>query len=96
MDISTLSPRRSALETVDATGAQLPAGARARFAELRQRAMESEESAEMRHRLGERMVDLTEEYFPEEVSARRRRIAAAAFAAGVAVGTVGASSLSRR
>jgi urease accessory protein UreF len=96
MDISTISPRRADRRTVDAVEQELPAGARARFAELRQRAMESEESAEMKRRLGERMVDLTEEYFAEEVTARRRRTAATAFAAGVAVGAVGMRLVSRR
>gem|GEM_PF-442017 len=64
MDISTINPRRTGRETIEAAEHDLPAGARARFAELRQRAIESEESAEMKHRLGERMIDLTEEYFP--------------------------------
>lgn len=96
MDISTISPRRTARSSVDTSEIELPASARARFAELRQRAMESEESAEVKRRLGERMVDLTEEYFPEEVAARRRRSAAAAFLAGVAVGAVSVRTLSRR
>lgn len=96
MDISTISPRRTGRETIDAAQYEIPEGARARFAELRQRAIESEESAEMKHRLGERMIDLTEEYFAEEVAARRRRTASAAFAAGVAVGALGVSYLSRR
>ncbi|AEN04727.1 hypothetical protein [Halolamina sp.] len=96
MDISTINPRRTGRETIEAAEHDLPAGARARFAELRQRAIESEESAEMKHRLGERMIDLTEEYFPAEVTARRRRTAAAAFAAGLAIGAVGAGYLSGR
>lgn len=94
MDISTISPRTDR-HSDDTTEAELPASARARFAELRQRAMESEESAVMKRRLGERMVDLTEEYFAEEVAARRRRTAAAAFAAGVVVGAAGVSYLRR-
>ena len=96
MDISTITPRRSDSESVDAIEADIPVSARARFAELRQRAMESEESAEMKHRLGKRMIDLTEEYFTEEVAARRRRTAGTAFAAGVAVGAAGVAYLSRR
>jgi len=95
MDISTISPRRTGRSSVDASEVEIPASARARFAELRQRAMESEESAEMKRRLGERMVDLTEEYFAEEVAARRRRSAATAFVAGVAVGAVGVRYLWR-
>lgn len=96
MDIRTISPRRTDRATIDAVEQDLPAGARARFAELRQRAMESEESAEMKRRLGERMVDLTEEYFTEEVAARRRRTAATAFAAGVVVGAAGVRYFTRR
>lgn len=34
------------------------------------------------------IVDLTEEYFGEEIARRRRKVAGAAFATGVAVGLV--------
>lgn len=43
---------------------------------------------DVRKGLGARVVDLTEEYFQEEVSRRRRKVAVAAFGAGVAVGAV--------
>ncbi len=68
---------------------------RARFAALRARAAESEEAAAARHQLAERTLDLTEEYFPAEVAARRRRVAAAGFAAGVAVGAVAGAAIRR-
>jgi len=68
-------------------------GAKERFEALKRRAIESEEGAVVRKRVGERMVDLTEEYFPEEVAARRRKIAGAAFGAGVVVGAVGGAFL---
>ena len=39
-----------------------------------------------RGEVGARLIDLTEEYFPEEVARRRRRGMAMAFAAGVGAG----------
>lgn len=63
----------------------------------RQRAMEEfEHQAEgARRELGERLVDLTEEYFPEATRRRRRRAAAAAFAAGVGAGFLARHALRR-
>lgn len=68
---------------------------RARYAALRARAAESEEAAVARHQIAERTLDLTEEYFPAEVAARRRRVAAAGFAAGLVVGGAIGSRLRR-
>lgn len=68
---------------------------RARYAALRARAADSEEAAAARHQLAERTLDLTEEYFPAEVAARRRRVAAAGFAAGLVVGGVAGAALRR-
>ncbi|MEF8773405.1 MAG: hypothetical protein V5A37_01650 [Halobacteriales archaeon] len=45
--------------------------------------------------LGERLFDLGEEYFPEVARRRQRRVAATAFAAGVAAGAVGRHLLDR-
>lgn len=69
--------------------------AKDRFEAMKRRAMESEEGAVVRKRVGERMVDLTEEYFPEEVAARRRKIAGAAFGAGVIVGAAAGAYMRR-
>lgn len=68
---------------------------RARYEALRTRAAESDEAAAARHQLAERTLDLTEEYFPAEVASRRRRIAAAGFAAGLVVGGVAGATLRR-
>lgn len=68
---------------------------RRRYDALRTRAAESEEAAAARHQLAERTLDLTEEYFPEEVAARRRKAAAAGFAAGLVVGGVAGAVLRR-
>jgi hypothetical protein len=68
---------------------------RRRYAALRARAADSEEAAAARHRLAERTIDLTEEYFPEEVAARRRKVAAAGFAAGLVVGGAAGAMLRR-
>lgn len=68
---------------------------RARYEALRARAADSEEAAAARHQLAERTLDLTEEYFPEEVASRRRRVAAAGFAAGLAVGGIVGTTLRR-
>lgn len=58
---------------------------------------EAEQRGEMlRHEMGDRLFDILEENFPEEYAARRRRDAAGAFAAGVAVGVVGRELLRRR
>jgi F0F1-type ATP synthase membrane subunit b/b' len=48
-----------------------------------------------RDEVGARLVDLTEEYFPEEVQQRRRKTAAAAFAAGVGAGVAASRLLGR-
>jgi hypothetical protein len=55
---------------------------RRRDAALRTRAAESEEAAAARHQLAERTLDLTEEYFPAEATARRRKVAVAGFVVG--------------
>lgn len=68
---------------------------RARYETLRTRAAESDEAAAARHQLAERTLDLTEEYFPEEVASRRRRAAAMGFAAGLVVGGIATSVLRR-
>jgi len=68
---------------------------RARYAALRARAADSEEAAAARHQLAERTLDLTEEYFPAEVAARRRRVATAGFAAGLVVGGIAGAALRR-
>ncbi|QKY21299.1 hypothetical protein B4589_013295 [Halolamina sp. CBA1230] len=68
---------------------------RRRYEALRARAAESEEAAAARHQLAERTLDLTEEYFPAEVAARRRKVAAAGFAAGVVVGAAADAALRR-
>lgn len=48
-----------------------------------------------RDEVGARLVDLTEDYFPEEVKRRRRRAAAVAFAAGVGAGAAASRFLGR-
>lgn len=48
-----------------------------------------------RSEMGARIVDLTEEYFPEEVTRRRRRGMATAFAAGVGAGIAARHFLGR-
>ena len=59
--------------------------------------VEADRRGEMlRQELGDRLFDFLEENFPEEYAARRRRDAATAFAAGVAVGLVGRELLRRR
>ena len=68
---------------------------RRRYAMLRARAAESEEAAAARHQLAERTLDMTEEYFPAEVAARRRRVATAGFAAGLVVGGIVGATLRR-
>jgi|AntRauTorcE11898_2_1112593.scaffolds.fasta_scaffold05265_2 hypothetical protein len=68
---------------------------RTRYEALRTRAAESDEAAAARHQLAERTLDLTEEYFPEEVASRRRRAAAMGFAAGMVVGGVAGTALRR-
>jgi hypothetical protein len=68
---------------------------RRRYAALRTRAAESEEAAAARHQLAERTLDLTEEYFPAEVAARRRKVAVAGFAAGFVVGGLAGAALRR-
>lgn len=96
MDISNI--RRSGAErSTDDREAAVPVEgtASARFDAMKRRALESEEGAVVREQLGERMVDLTEEYFPAEVAARRRKIAGIAFGAGVVVGAVGGRLLRR-
>lgn len=70
-------------------------GLRARLDTLRARAAESEEAAAARHQLAERTLDMTEEYFPEETAARKRKAASAGFVAGLVVGA-GAVALRRR
>lgn len=50
----------------------------------------------LRHEMGDRLFDILAKNFPEEYAARRRRDAAGAFAAGVAVGVVGRELLRRR
>lgn len=62
------------------------AAARARMEAVKARARASEEGTVVKHRLGETMLDLMEDYFPQETAARRRKDMAQAFAAGVAVG----------
>lgn len=58
---------------------------------------EAEQRGEMfREEMGDRLFDLLEENFPEEHAARRRRDAANAFVAGVAVGLIGRELLRRR
>jgi hypothetical protein len=96
MDISTIR-RSGADRSTEDRAAAIPAEgtASARFDAMTRRALESEESAVVRERLGERMVDLTEEYFPAEVAERRRKIAGVAFGAGVIVGAVGGALLRR-
>lgn len=95
MDISTI--RGSGDDRTADKPAAIPVDgtASARFEAMKRRALESEESAAVREHLGERMVDLTEEYFPAEVAARRRKIASIAFGAGVVVGAVGGALLRR-
>ena len=68
---------------------------RTRYEMLRTKAAESEEAAAARHQIAERTLDLTEEYFPAEVAARRRKAAAAGFAAGLVVGGAIGSRLRR-
>lgn len=48
-----------------------------------------------RDQLGERIVDLSEEYFPEAVARRRRRQMAVAFTAGVGAGVAARHFLGR-
>lgn len=59
---------------------------RARMEAMKARARASEEGEVVKHHLGETMLDLFEEYFPEETAARRRKDMAKAFVVGVAVG----------
>lgn len=96
MDISTIR-RTGADESSDDQDApvSMDGTPSARFEEMKRRALESEESAVVRERLGERMIGLTEEYFPAEVAARRRKTAGIAFGAGVVVGAVGGALLRR-
>lgn len=49
----------------------------------------------LRHRLGESMLDLMEDYFPEEVEARRRENLLRGFAVGVVTGILGRELLRR-
>lgn len=68
---------------------------RARLDALRARAAESEEAAAARHQLAERTLDMTEEYFPEETAARRRKAAAKGFLAGIVLSGVAFALLRR-
>lgn len=96
MDISKIRRSGTDRSTEDREAAIPVEGtASARFDAMKRRALESEESAVVREHLGERMVDLTEEYFPAEVAERRRKIAGIAFGAGVVVGAVGSRLLRR-
>lgn len=62
------------------------AKARARMEAMKARARASEEGNVVKQHLGETMLDLLEDYFPEETAARRRENMAKAFVAGLAVG----------
>lgn len=96
MDISTLR-RAGADRSTDDREDTIPVEgtASARFEAMKRRALESEESAVVREHLGERMVDLTEEYFPAEVAERRRKTAGLAFGTGLIVGAIGDALLRR-
>ncbi|QLG63762.1 hypothetical protein [Halorarum salinum] len=65
-------------------------------ARVRARETAAERRETLRRELGDRLFDALEENFPEEYAARRRRDAAKAFGAGVAVGLVGRELLRRR
>jgi hypothetical protein len=93
MDISNI--RRTGTDEMTDDAIPMEGTARARFEEMKRRALESDESALVREQLGERMVGLTEEHFPAEVAARRRKTAGIAFGAGVVVGAVGGALLRR-
>lgn len=95
MDISNIRGSSDDEMTDEHDVIRADGSARDRFEAMKRRALESDESAVVRARLGKRMIDLTEEYFPEEVAARRRKITGAAFGAGVLVGAVGSALLRR-
>jgi hypothetical protein len=62
------------------------AKARAKMEAMKARARASEEGIVVKHQLGETMLDMMEDYFPEEVASRRREDIAKGFVAGLAVG----------
>lgn len=95
MDIRNIRSSSDDGMTDDQEMIRVEGTARERFEAMKRRALESEETAAVRKHLGDRMLDLTEEYFPEEVAARRRKTAATAFGAGVVVGAVGGALLRR-
>lgn len=71
------------------------AKARARMEAMKARARASEEGTVVKHHLGETMLDLMDEYFPEETAARRRKDMAKALVVGLVAGLAGRELLNR-
>ena len=69
---------------------------RVREETARARAEAGERGDEMRSQVGDRLLDVMAENFPEEYAARRRSILMKGFVAGVAVGLLGREALRMR
>lgn len=68
--------------------------ARSRFSELAKEGAEKQAEAAKRE-VGEIIIDATDQYFPEEVKARRRRDMARGFAVGFGTGVALHYAMSR-